>query len=114
MGITSSTTAAAFIANYFSPIMPIRSLGIFGAIVIPMNYILVIFVFPPAVILYENRIRGVPTLRNIICKPCKKKGVTTFQNKIESFFETKWSDFVKKFKYCIIAAVVIWSSFAIS
>jgi predicted RND superfamily exporter protein len=54
---TSSTTAVAFLANYLSPIMPIASFGIFVAIIIPVNYILVVFLVPSITIIYENYIK---------------------------------------------------------
>ena len=58
MSITSSTTAAAFFANLFSPIMPIRSFGIFSGFLIPMNFCLVVIVMPCAVIFWERNIKG--------------------------------------------------------
>ena len=54
IAVTSITTAVAFLANVFSPIMPIQSFGIYAAIIIPVNYILVVCMFPPAIILYER------------------------------------------------------------
>lgn len=65
MAVTSSTTSVAFLANSFSPIMPIKAFGIYAAIIIPANYLLVVFIFPPAVIWYEN------TFEDKIC--CKGK-----------------------------------------
>ena len=64
IAVTSSTTSVAFLANIFSPLMPIKAFGIFAGMIIPMNYILMIFIFPSAVIFYEDRIA------NIGC--CKK------------------------------------------
>lgn len=58
MAVTSSTTSVAFLANYFSPLMPIKAFGIFAGIIIPVNYILVVTVFPPATIFYERWIDG--------------------------------------------------------
>lgn len=54
IAVTSSTTAVAFLANAFSPLMPIKSFGIYAAIIIPSNYLLVIMIFPSAVIFYET------------------------------------------------------------
>ena len=34
--------------------MPVKSFGIFAAIIIPSNFLLVITLFPPAVIIYEK------------------------------------------------------------
>ena len=52
--MTSSTTCVAFLANYFSPIMPIKAFGIFAAIIIPVNFLLVIWIFP-ALIIFEDK-----------------------------------------------------------
>ena len=46
IAVTSSTTAIAFLANALSDIRPIRAFGIFAAIIIPVNFILVILVMP--------------------------------------------------------------------
>lgn len=58
MSITSSTTAAAFFANLFSPIMPIRSFGAFSGFLIPMNFLLVVIVMPCAVVWWEANVKG--------------------------------------------------------
>ena len=54
IAITSGTTAVAFLANVMSPMMPIKSFGIYAAVIIPANYFLIVLLFPPAVIVYEN------------------------------------------------------------
>jgi predicted RND superfamily exporter protein len=58
MAVTSSTTSVAFLANVFSPIMPIRGFGIYSGIIVPVNYLLVVMILPPAVIWYERYIDG--------------------------------------------------------
>ena len=58
MAVTSSTTSVAFMANIFSPIMPIRGFGIYAGIIVPVNYLLVVMVLPPATIWYERHIDG--------------------------------------------------------
>lgn len=57
MMVTSSTTAGAFYANIFSNMMPIKAFGIFAGTLIPINFLLVITIFPAAVIFYENNIK---------------------------------------------------------
>ena len=54
MAITSSTTSVAFFANIFSPLLPIRSFGVFSGVIIPVNFVLVIMFMPAAVIVYEE------------------------------------------------------------
>ena len=50
MLVTSSTTAIAFFATGFSKIMPIRTFGYFAGIIVPMNFILVITLYPAFII----------------------------------------------------------------
>ena len=69
MTVTSSTTAVAFFSNAFSPIMPIRSFGIFTGVLIPINFFLVVMIMPPAVIYYEFNIKNKFTK----CFGCCKK-----------------------------------------
>jgi predicted RND superfamily exporter protein len=56
MTVTSSTTAVAFFANAFSPIMPIQAFGLFTGVLIPINFLLVVMIMPPAVIYFEKNI----------------------------------------------------------
>ena len=56
MAITSSTTAVAFFANGFSPIINISAFGIFAGVIVPINYFLVVMIFPPAVVWYEKTV----------------------------------------------------------
>ena len=44
--VTSSTTAVAFLANAFSDIRPIRGFGIYAAIIIPVNFFVLILIVP--------------------------------------------------------------------
>lgn len=66
MAVTSSTTSAAFFANYFSPLMTIKSFGIFAGVIVPINYILVITFFPSFIFIHESEF-----YKNIRC--CWKK-----------------------------------------
>lgn len=63
IAVTSSTTSVAFMANIFSPLMPIKSFGVFAGLIIPVNYVMMIFIFPPAVIFYENKIQKASCLK---------------------------------------------------
>jgi len=56
MAITSSTTSVAFFANIFSPLLPIKTFGIFSGVIIPVNFFLVVMFMPPAAIIYEEYI----------------------------------------------------------
>jgi len=54
MAITSSTTMAAFFANYIHPVLPIKAFGIYAGFIIPCNFLLVVMFFPSAVVFYED------------------------------------------------------------
>ena len=54
IAVTSGTTAVAFLANVLSTQMPIISFGIYAAVIIPANFLLIVMLFPPAVIVYER------------------------------------------------------------
>lgn len=66
---TSSTTAAAFFATGFSTLMPISSFGIFAGILVPVNYLLVIFFFSSIVLIYDKYIQN----KCCVCKKLFKK-----------------------------------------
>jgi len=54
--VTSFTTAAAFLATAQSPIMPLRSFGIFSALVIFSVFVINSFVLPPLTVLYVRNL----------------------------------------------------------
>ncbi|GMH55303.1 hypothetical protein TrLO_g5119 [Triparma laevis f. longispina] len=54
MLITSATTCSAFLCTVASPIASTKSFGIFAALVILMDYILVMTMFCTAVVIYHN------------------------------------------------------------
>jgi len=58
MFVTSITTCVAFLANVFSPLMPVKAFGIFAAIIIPVNFVLVCWVFPALIMWKEWYIEG--------------------------------------------------------
>lgn len=68
MAVTSSTTCVAFMANMFSPLLPVRAFGIFSGVIVVVNYFLVVFMMPPIVIIYENY-----KFVSCCCCPCGKK-----------------------------------------
>eukprot|EP00227_Mantoniella_beaufortii_P017292 CAMPEP_0197575398 /NCGR_PEP_ID=MMETSP1326-20131121/809_1 /TAXON_ID=1155430 /ORGANISM="Genus nov. species nov., Strain RCC2288" /LENGTH=1027 /DNA_ID=CAMNT_0043138157 /DNA_START=288 /DNA_END=3371 /DNA_ORIENTATION=+ len=56
--VTSFTTAAAFLATAISPIMPLRSFGIFSALVIFSVFMVNSFVLPPLTVMYMRNLDG--------------------------------------------------------
>lgn len=55
MAITSATTCSAFLCTMVSPITGTRSFGLFAALVILFDYILVMTLYCTAVIIYHDR-----------------------------------------------------------
>lgn len=117
MTVTSSTTAMAFFANAFSPIMPIRAFGIFTGVLIPINFLLVVMIMPPAVIYYESRIKNDPRCCIGCCRgklpdtEKQEEDVLAPENsKVEVFFDTLWNTNVKKMRYPIVILSIIWSA----
>mmetsp|Transcript_4511 Transcript_4511/g.7685 ORF Transcript_4511/g.7685 Transcript_4511/m.7685 type:complete len:401 (+) Transcript_4511:884-2086(+) len=115
---TSSTTSVAFLANAFSPIMPIASFGIYAGIIISVNYLLIILLFPPMVIWYEDHLLG----KWCLCGEKKEEttqitDLTTSQKRqtgtVEAFFEFKWNDFVFAQRYLIVGLFFVWTVVAV-
>ena len=66
IAVTSSTTSVAFAANGASPIIPIRAFGIYAAIIVLVNYLMVVMVMPSIQIIYEIHFKHK-------CQCCDKK-----------------------------------------
>lgn len=60
MAITSATTCFAFLCTIISPIASTRSFGIFAALVILFDYILVMTLFCTSVVIYHDRLEEEP------------------------------------------------------
>lgn len=56
MLITSVTTAVSFLATGISPIMPLVAFGVFSALVVVFNYLLILLALPSIYLLYEVHI----------------------------------------------------------
>lgn len=54
MIVTSITRVGVFLANIMSPIMSIQSFGIYAAIIVSVNFFLILAIFPSAIIIYEQ------------------------------------------------------------
>ena len=52
--VTSFTTMAGFLSNSVSDLMPISSFGYFAAIIVPVNYFLVITAYPPMLVVHTR------------------------------------------------------------
>ena len=55
---TSATTCCAFVANAFSDILLVKAFGIYVAIIIPVNFILIFSMVPPMIVFHDNYIKN--------------------------------------------------------
>jgi len=113
MAITSSTTAVAFFANAFSPLMNIAAFGIFAGVIVPINYFLVVMIFPPAVVFYEDKILHNPKMACCICwGRCMKSKKDTGEQlgRVEKIYDEQINAFVghRIGKWVILAVSTIW------
>ena len=76
ISVTSTTTAAAFLANVASDITPIRAFGIFAAIIIPVNFFIVILVMPSIQIVHDRYLKE-KCAYSKCCKCCSKDKTKT-------------------------------------
>jgi predicted RND superfamily exporter protein len=125
MTVTSATTAAAFYANLFSPIMPIRAFGVFAGTLIPINFFLVVLMMPPTVIYYEEKLAY---KRCCCCIDKRLPGgeLMTRENdpdrilnkedrdaRINRFFAEKWNTYISKGRFVIVIVTLIWFGISI-
>ncbi|XP_062604597.1 uncharacterized protein LOC134266358 [Saccostrea cucullata] len=84
--VTSLTTLAAFLVSGTSPLLPIRSFGLFTGILVGVNYVCDLVFFPTAIVLYSEKIRPktikvkgwfferfgccVRRMRRVLCEKC--------------------------------------------
>jgi hypothetical protein len=78
MFITSSTTCSAFLCTLATPIAGPQCFGIFAALVILMDYVLVMSLFCTAVVLYHERAEKKKEYPGCFCCCCQCAGVSCF------------------------------------
>ncbi len=106
MLITSATTCFAFLCTVISPLASTQSFGIFAALVILFDYILVMTLFCTAVIIYHDRLEDEKGLCSCFC--CVKnepspteKALLKFdgnnaptEDRLSYFFKHKFASFI--------------------
>ena len=106
IAVTSSTTAVAFLANATSDIRPIRAFGIYAAIIIPVNFFIVILTMPSIQILHDRYFKERCSSKKICC--CKNKtkveDIDTAKKKdcMSIFFESYFNPFIFKVRYVAV------------
>lgn len=123
MLFTSSTTSVAFIINTFSPIMPLKAFGIFAAVIVVVNFIEATFIFPTALLFYEEYIercrcscrkRGAPSQDGGVDATETEPRAPTFQAKFEAYLGRSFNHAVFRLRKVIIFVFLAWTIFAAS
>ena len=120
--VTSSTTSVAFLANGLSEIVPIRAFGIFAAIIIPVNFVLIILIMPAIQMVHDRYLAKCCTYRKCFaacCKCCiskktdKEDGDKENKDALTRFFSGPYDKCIIKLRYVwVIVFVVIGIVFA--
>ncbi|KAL3781799.1 hypothetical protein ACHAWO_000866 [Cyclotella atomus] len=129
MAITSATTCAAFLCTLITPLPGVQSFGVFAAVVIFIDYVLVMSLFCTAVVIYHQRFEGRSKFG--CCCPCgvqnptpteKAKAVldaigddAVKRDRVSEFFRNKVAKFIEVPLHRIFFLVVfgIWTGVAI-
>lgn len=95
IAVTASTTSVAFLANAFSPIVPIQCFGIYASIIVLVNYLMVIMIMPSVQMIFEIYYKD----KYHYCKCCEGLGsaiVNFLKNRCSCFPCFKKSDRLKE------------------
>jgi protein dispatched 1 len=132
MLVTSSTTCGAFLATATSGLMPIAQFGIFAAMMIISNYIMVVTYFPACVVIWDIYLKHVPccccfrsaktssTSDEISKSPKKPKSRYSIKHKsfdlddytkTEAFIYTYFTPFVMRYRLVFLVIMGLWSIF---
>jgi predicted RND superfamily exporter protein len=116
--ITSSTTCVAFLSNSMSKVIPIKAFGYYAAIIIPVNFFLIIIMLPPMLVFYEKYLSH--RLCCINCKATERKNKYNNDENIivirhslsERFFGGFWNGMVRKLRWLIVLLACGWTGYA--
>lgn len=105
MSVTSFTTAIAFFSTATSPIVPISTFGVFAGLLVLLQFVLVMTIYPSALIIWHRFWRP----RQWWKRFSKKERNETELRFIERFFGGFWSTWTHKLRIPLvsIAAVLI-------
>lgn len=131
MAITSATTCAAFLCTLITPLAGLKSFGIFAAVVIFIDYALVMTLFCTSVVIYHNRFEGRANLG--CCCPCgtiqpsnteaarlvlAESDGEVKRDRVSEFFKTNVAGFLKVplhraglgLVFCAWTGIAIWQA----
>ena len=105
MFITSLTTASAFAANAFSLITSLKCFGVYCAIVVIVDFFLMLSYIPALVIIYERSLKKHPACCQscTCCTFCAIPKNPTKLRPAEKWFRDKFSPMILKRKFPLIA-----------
>ena len=88
--------------------MSISSFGYFAAIIIPVNYLLVITAYPPALVIQERYLKN----KCARCK-CPSKDAENKTSRVELFFEKYWTNWIRKARFVVVPVILLWMGFCL-
>jgi len=125
MAITSATTCSAFLCTLITPLVGVRAFGVFAAIVIFIDYALVMTLFCTSVVIYHNKfekrscfypcsnccktIDPSSTQKALESSELSPDGQDSEKDKISTFFRSKVSRIVLRTSSRVILGVVFIS-----
>lgn len=115
--VTSSTTCVAFLSNAMSNIIPIKAFGLYAAIIIPVNFFIVITMLPPMLLFYDKYLSSRFCCIKFKSQRSKKYGTEQISNAyLESIsqliFGNCWNAVVRKLRWLIISLAIGWTVYA--
>lgn len=108
MAITSATTCTAFLCTLITPLVNIKSFGIFAAFVILLDYVLVMTLFCTSVVIYHNKFENRRLCRSFCCSPSdnptadarlalmQSEETELKGDRVSEFFKNKVAGFITK------------------
>jgi len=116
MAITTASTSVAFLANFFSPIMPLKSFGAFAGTIVIVNYFQVLLIFPCAIVYYEDAIQhqfAFLSPNKVNPAESRRKGgfeFETFHEIFGNFFAKTWSTQLQQNRayVMVLTALLYW------
>ena len=87
--VTSFTTSAAFLATSLSPLIPLRSFGIFSALVIFCVFFINAVILPPLTVMYARNMSGRGWITSAKAMTCGLFPIAKYEDPGEKLPETK-------------------------
>lgn len=126
MFVTSLTTCSAFLATLNTPLANVKSFGIFAALVILFDYVLVMTLYCSAVVVYHDRFENKPSCCSCtfwkVNKPSpteaafavSEEGGSVEEGRITRFFKEKAAPFILNGRNRLIVAVPLIAWFVLT